>query len=192
MILNPPRLRPLVGSLLLALLAVAALMRPGFARAADATGFFDQTFGDFAEELKNAKAQGKQGVLLMFQMEGCPYCERMKTTVLNRPEVQAYFKEHFLSFPLDLEGAVGVTDFTGGHMTEKDLGRVRYQVRATPTFAFFDLQGNLIARYTGATGDAQEFLWLGEYVVSGRYEDTPFPRYRRERQDAAAKPGAGS
>jgi thioredoxin-related protein len=60
-----------------------------------------------------------------------------------------------------------------------------HRVRATPVFAFFDLDGNLVARYTGATGDATEFMWLGEYVVQERYKEIAFPAYKRERQAAA-------
>jgi len=174
----------------LLLLAALALSAPVWAETADSAQFFDQTFGDFSEELAHAKEQGKQGVLLMFEMDECPFCHRMKTTVLNRPEVQAYFKEHFLIFPVDIEGDVEVTDFAGQHKPQKDFALKDYRVRATPVFAFFDLEGNLVSKYIGATRDAEEFLWLGEYVVAGRYKDTPFPKYKREREDAAAKTGA--
>ena len=151
--LSPAHLRSRLLLLLALVLSCVGLARPGFAEPAD-SGFFDQTFGDFSEELKNAKEQGKKGVLIMFEMENCPYCLRMRTTVLNRPEVQTFFKEHFLSFPLDIEGVVEVTDFVGQQKTQKQFAREGVQVRATPTFAFFDLQGNLIAKYAGATDGA--------------------------------------
>ncbi len=146
--------------------------------------FFDQTFGDFSEELKNAESEGKKGVLLMFEMDECPFCHRMKTTVLNQSEVQDYYKANFLVFPVDIEGDVEVTTFSGEHMPQKDMALKEFRVRATPVFAFFDLQGNLVARYTGATRDSDEFMWLGEYVADGRYKDTTFPKYKRERQAA--------
>ncbi len=149
--------------------------------------FFDQSLGDFREELATARAQGKKGVLLMFEMDECPFCHRMKTTVLNRRDVQDYYRSHFLVFPLDIEGDVEITDFKGQTVRQKDFALKQYRVRATPVFAFFDLDGNLIARYTGATKDAQEFLWLGEYVVSGAYKDGDFGRYKRERLQAAGK-----
>jgi thioredoxin-related protein len=147
--------------------------------------FFDSTFGDFAEELETARAEGKKGILLMFEMDECPFCHRMKTTVLNQTEVQDYFKEHFMIFPVDIEGDVEIHDFEGTAMPQKDFALKTHRVRATPVFAFFDLDGNLVARYTGATGDATEFMWLGEYVVQERYKDVTFPAYKRERQAAA-------
>lgn len=151
--------------------------------------FFDTTFGDFSEELQNAREQGKTGVLLMFEMDECPFCHRMKTTVLNRPEVQAFYKEHFLIFPVDIEGDVDVTDFAGQAATQKDFALKQYRVRATPVFAFFDLDGQLVARYTGATRDAQEFMQLGEYVLAGAYKDMPFTQYKRK---AAAAPASAA
>ncbi len=178
---------------LLALLLVSALGGP-LATAQEtrdpAKYFFDQTFGDFQEELANAKTQGKQGILLMFEMDGCPFCHRMKTTVLNREDVQTYFKKHFLIFPVDIEGDLEIADFAGRSMTQKDFALKDYRVRATPVLAFFDLDGKLIQKYIGATRDAQEFLWLGEYVVQGHYKETPFPQYKRERQATAVKTGA--
>ncbi len=149
--------------------------------------FFDTTFGDFAEELATARAEGKKGILLMFEMDECPFCHRMKTTVLNQPEVQDYFKEHFMIFPVDIEGDIEIHDFAGNAVSQKDFALKTHRVRATPVFAFFDLDGNLVARYTGATGDATEFIWLGEYVVQERYKDSTFPAYKRERQAAAGR-----
>ena len=54
--------------------------------------FFDQKLGDFKAELATAKQEGKKGVLLMFEQEDCPWCHRMKTTILNQSEVQEFIK----------------------------------------------------------------------------------------------------
>ena len=148
--------------------------------------FFDTTFGDFSEELETVKTEGKQGILIMFEMDECPFCQRMKTTVLNRPEVHEYFKKHFNIFAVDIEGDVEMTDFSGASMTQKDFALKSHRVRATPVFAFFDVEGNLMTKFIGATGDASEFMWLGNYVVEGRYKDTTFQQYKRERQAALA------
>ncbi len=163
-------------------LPLLALLLSVAAHAAAVTGaerFFDQTLGDFSEELENAREQGKQGILIMFEMEECPFCHRMKTQVLNRPEVQDYFHRHFLIFPVDIEGDVDMIDFKGREVTQKAFAFRQYRVRATPVFAFFDLDGKLITRYTGATRDAEEFLLLGRYVVEGAHHKMPFSRYRR-------------
>lgn len=144
--------------------------------------FFDETWGDFSEELARAKEEGKTGVLLFFEMDECPFCHRMKETVLNQPEVQAYFKKHFLNFSVDIEGDLEITDFKGNKMTQKDFAFKDNRVRATPVFAFFDLTGDRVVRYTGATSGVDEFMWLGEYVVNGVYKKMPFTKYKRQKK----------
>lgn len=148
------------------------------------TYFFDTTFGDFSEELANAKAQGKKGVIIMFEMDECPFCHRMRTTVLNRPDVQAYFKKHFLLFHVDVEGDIEITDFQGNATTMKAFA-AQNRVRATPVFQYFDLEGNPLkrGRYTGATRDYEEFLLLGQYITEGAYNDVPFTRYKRAQKN---------
>lgn len=151
-------------------------------------GFFNQTFGDFREELQSAREQGKKGLLIMFEMDECPFCHRMKATVLNRPEVQAYYQDHFLVFSVDIEGDVEITDFDGQPTTMKDFAFRQYRVRATPVFQFFDLNGAPVdgGRYTGATRDAAEFLLLGRFIAEGHYRDTSFTRFKRAQQRPAA------
>lgn len=147
--------------------------------------FFNETWGDFSEELEKAKAEGKKGVLLFFEMDECPFCHRMKTTVLNQPEVQKYFRQHFLNFSVDIEGDVELTTFKGETMLQKDFAFKVNRVRATPVFAFYDLQGEQVVRYTGATSSIEEFMWLGEYMEKGLYKKMRFTKYKRQKAKAA-------
>ena len=142
--------------------------------------FFQETFGNFQEELTAARDENKQGILIFFEMDDCPFCHRMKTTILNQPEVQDWYRKHFKIFTLDIEGDIAMTDFNGQQTTQKDFAFKQHRVRATPVIAFFDLEGNPINRYTGATRDAKEFLLLGKFVADGAYKKTNFTRYKRE------------
>ena len=144
--------------------------------------FFDQHLGDLSEELENAQSENKKGILIFFEMQECPFCRRMKTTVLNQPKVVEYYKKHFFIFPVDIEGSVGLVDFQGNNTTEKDFSFIQNWVRATPVLAFFDLEGKRVARYTGPTSGVEEFLWLGEFVVNEEYKNTNFIRYKRTRR----------
>jgi thioredoxin-related protein len=144
--------------------------------------FFDQHLGDFSEELENARDENKTGVLIFFEMDECPFCYRMKTTILKQRKVIQYFKKHFLIFPVDIEGSVEIVDFQGKAMQEKDFAFKQNRVRATPVFAFFDLTGKRVARYTGPTSDVEEFMLLGKFVVDEEYKRTNFTRYKREQR----------
>lgn len=141
------------------------------------TYFFQPKLGDFKNELQTARKEGKTGVLIMFQMADCPFCERMRSTVLNQSEVQDYYRKHFLVFEMDVKGDTPMVDFKGANTTEKDFA-LKNRARATPTFLFFDTNGDPVTRYTGVTKDANEFLLLGRYVVDGVYKDKPFAAYK--------------
>ncbi len=144
--------------------------------------FFETTFGDFSEELVRAKQEGKKGILLFFELDDCPFCARMKKNVLNQPDVQKFFRHHFLLFSVDIEGQTEIVDFKGQSMTAKTWSEKVHRIRGTPTFSFFDLTGKRIARYIGATADVEEFMWLGNYVIEGHYKQMPFVKYKRQQR----------
>lgn len=146
---------------------------------AEPVSMFDETFGDFQEELATARETGKKGVFVFFEMDECPFCHRMKTTIFNQPDVIKAVRDSFLAFRWDIEGDTDVTDFDGTQGTMKALAEKKYRVRATPVMIFFDLNGKPVVRYTGPTRTKQEFLWLVEYARDGIYKKMSFARYKR-------------
>jgi thioredoxin-related protein len=140
--------------------------------------FFQPKFGDFQAELETAKQQGKKGIFLFFEMDDCPFCERMKTTILNQADVQDAFRAQFLVYSIDVNGDTQMTDFQGKEQTEKDFA-FGHRVRATPTMLFFDLDGKLVTRHTGPTKDKAEFLLLGKFVTEGAYATQSFTKYKQ-------------
>lgn len=143
-----------------------------------ANHFFQPKFGDLQADLQEAKKQGKQGIFLFFEMDDCPFCERMKTTILNQADVQDAFRSKFLLYSIDINGDTEMTDFQGKDTTEKAFAFAQ-RVRATPVLMFFDLDGKPVARHTGPTKDKAEFLLLGRYVAEGAYATQPFVKYKQ-------------
>ena len=144
--------------------------------------FFQQSLGDFSEELQVAKEDGKKAVMLFFEQDECPFCHYMKNTVLNQPEVQEYFRKHFALFAIDIEGDVEMTDFEGQTMKMKDFAFKLNRVRATPVIAFYDLEGKRVVRYIGKTSGMDEFMLLGRFVAEGTYKKMRFTKYKREQR----------
>ncbi|OGU20243.1 MAG: thioredoxin, partial [Hydrogenophilales bacterium RIFOXYD1_FULL_62_11] len=132
------------------------------------THFFQSNFGDLKAELATAKAQGKKGVFLFFEMDDCPFCARMKSTILNQSDAQDAYRAAFLVYTIDVNGDSALTDFQGKETTEKAFA-LENRVRATPTLLFFNLDGKLVTRFTGPTKDKAEFLLLARYVSEGAY-----------------------
>ncbi|HXF65435.1 MAG TPA: thioredoxin fold domain-containing protein [Burkholderiales bacterium] len=142
--------------------------------------FFDLNSGDLREEAADAARAGKKALFVMYEQEGCPGCIYMKQHVLNRPEVQAFYRARFVNLAIDIRGAVPLRDFSGREHTEKSLAQ-SLGVRATPTLAFYDFTGAEIVRHTGAVRDAAEFLLLGEFVASEAYRTGTFAQFRQSR-----------
>lgn len=167
------RLLPLLFLLLLAGTAGAEARNPD-------AHFFDQTFGDLKADLDNARKSGKKGALVMFEMEGCPYCKAMREHVLNQSEVQDYYRKHFAIFSIDVKGDTELTDFSGKPVSEKQFA-AQFRVKVTPVFQFFDLDGKPTVSHVGiAKGGVKEFLALGRYMAEGAYEDMSFAQYKRK------------
>lgn len=142
------------------------------------THFFQSNFGDMKAELTTAKAQGKKGIFLFFEMDDCPFCARMKSSILNQSEVQDAYRAQFLVYTIDVNGDTPLTDFQGKETTEKAFSLAN-RVRATPTLLFFDLNGKLVTRFTGPTKNAAEFLLLGRYVTEGAYATQSFAQFKQ-------------
>jgi len=161
----------LMGSLLMAVHAETIV---------PAEAIFDETFGDMTEELATVAEENKKALLIMFETVDCPWCLRMKQTVLNRQRVQDYFKQNFRIITLDAGGGAPIVDFQGLDTNETQFALTLLRVRATPVFAFFAPDGSLLTKYTGTTKNADDFLLLGEYVVGDYYKQGKFSKYRRE------------
>ncbi len=155
-------------------------MESGFAETRDAEEyFFDLKLGDFKNELAAAQKDGKTGIMIMFEQVDCPFCYRMKHTILNQSEVQDYYHKHFLIFTVDIRGSIPMEDFKGKETTEKAFS-IENRVYGTPVFDFFGLDGKLITRFPGTAKDVNEFMLLGRCVVEGACKTASFNAYKRQ------------
>jgi thioredoxin-related protein len=166
--------------LLRALALACALLLPAAAQAAGWEKFFEPTDGDFRAELADARAAGKKGMLLVYQQDPCPYCERMKENILSRSDVQHWFAARFTAFSVDIRGSVEVTDFAGRRTTEGSFARDAL-VRGAPAVDFYGLDGKLLARVPGEIHDWRTFLALGEWVADGAHATQSFEQFRAAR-----------
>lgn len=172
---KPLGARLAAGLLPLAFLAFEALAsEPDFRDPQEA--FFIQSFGDLPEELKTAKAQGKQGILLFFEAEGCRYCAAMRKGALGEREVQDWYRDRFVSIAIDIHGDVEITDFDGITLPEKVIAEHR-KVFLTPTLSFIDLDGAEVFRRVGLVKTGDELIAMGQYVAGKHYYDKEFSVY---------------
>lgn len=138
--------------------------------------FFNLNSGDFKAEAADAKTAGKKAILVMFEQDGCPGCIYMKKNVLNRVDVQKAYRQRFANFSVNVFGAVPIKDFPGRDLTEKSFAQSA-NIKYTPTFLFYDLNGAEVARIAGPVKSVADFMALGEFVASGSYKTRKFAEY---------------
>ena len=161
------------------LLVALAPLAAHAAELRDAQSFFNLNMGDLRAEAAEAKSDGKKALMVMFEQEGCPGCRHMRTQVLNRKDVQDYYRANFAPLSLDIWSSVPIRDFANREHTEKAYAQAS-RVKGTPTFVFYDLGGTEIARFFGVLETPEEFLLLGRYVSSGAYKTRDFAQFKSQ------------
>jgi thioredoxin-related protein len=164
---------------------VLALLMISNAWAADA--FFDESFGNYQEDAQAVVDEGKKGIFVFFHMEECPFCDRMKNTILKEPDVIAHYRQNFFNFMHDIEGSNQVVTFKGKEMSAQDMAEKVFRVRATPVMMIFDETGKPLVRYTGPTRTKAEFMWIADYVLDGSYQKMSFTAYKRQKKRESRK-----
>ena len=162
---------------LAALLAALTSLAPPLAGAGEAqsssrtTPLFSREADDLRAEAQAARAEGRK-LAIAFTLPDCPGCREMERTVLQDPAVVPHFSRQYRSIKLDLARSAPITDFNGQRIPATDFAR-RLGAFATPSFAFFDGQGEFLYRHTG-TLVAADFKRLGRFVAKAEYELRPF------------------
>lgn len=123
---------------------------------------------DFPSEVKAAADQGKN-LVVMFHLNGCPYCDKMRKRVHPHPKVVEFYGQKFHLIELNIKGDLDVVTPDGENMTEKAYAE-KMLVRATPVYVFFAKDGKDVLRLTGYN-DVEMFLAAGRYVSSEAYAD---------------------
>jgi thioredoxin-related protein len=140
-----------------------------------------ESFLDLAEDLEDARKQGKRFVLA-WELRGCPYCKETHLVNFAQERISDYVRSNFVVLQLNIVGSRKVTDFDGAELTEKALA-AKYGVRFTPTFQFFpemarglkDLSPTKreVARMPGYLRP-DDFLAMFRYVRENAYETKSF------------------
>jgi len=169
-----------LAKILILALALAALPALGTQTRDPEEYFFSLNTGDFKAEAADARAAGKKAIMVMFEQDGCPGCLYMKQNVLNRVDVQNFYRKNFVNFSLNIFGSIPIRNFAGRDFTEKSFSESA-NIIGTPTFLFYDLDGNEAVRIVGPIKAVSDFMLLGEFVASGAYKKRKFAEYRQQR-----------
>ena len=137
--------------------------------------WFKHSFLDLPQDLADAKAAGKRGLILYFGQARCAYCKMLLQHVLALPDVEAYTRAHFDVVPIDIWGLQEVTDIDGRVVTERDFA-VREGLNFTPSLVFYDTSGRMALRLRGYYPPYKLRAAL-EYVADGHHRREGFSAY---------------
>ncbi len=181
-----------LGAILLASVARAEIGPDGLHK----QDWFAITFRDIAEDIEDAKAEGKR-LALVFEQRGCIYCARMHEDLLTDPEVRDYIDENFKVVQYNMFGDEEVTDLDGESLSEKTAAR-KWGLLYTPTILFMpeDLPDQsasasqaAVASMPGAFGKFT-FLNMFKWVNEKGYEsEEHFQKYHARKIEEARAAG---
>jgi thioredoxin-related protein len=138
--------------------------------------------GDLGDDLEDALAKGKRGIVVYFGQKRCSYCEQFLSMDLGLPDVRTYMEKNFDVLPIDIWGIEDITDTDGNEYTERDLS-VKYEVNFTPSLIFYNHEGEKVFRLRGFY-PPYKFRAALQYVVGEFYKSETFREYL-----ARAEPG---
>jgi thioredoxin-related protein len=128
---------------------------------------------DLADALERARREGRSGVAVLYEMDGCGECARLKSTTFKDETLRRELRAHFVPVSLRADEPVALRDFDGRATTQASFANDQ-RVYALPTLVFYDLDGTPVARQPGSRWPVGEWVRFARYVRSAGYEQAPF------------------
>lgn len=144
--------------------------------------WFKISFGDLNDDVAEARAEGKFGIIAYYGQKRCAYCQQFFNANLGDESIARYIREHFDVIPIDIWGIEDFIDTDGNSYSERELS-IRYKTNFTPSLVFYDGKGKPIHRLRGYYPPYQ-FRATLHYVAEGFYRVEKFRDYL-----ARAEPG---
>jgi thioredoxin-related protein len=139
-----------------------------------APGWFKESFLEIAEDVDEAADEGKH-VLLFFQLNGCPYCDRMLTEAFETDPLMGYIQKNFDVIAINVRGDRDIAFNEEVSTTEKELSEM-LKVRATPGIIFLSAENKPVVRVDGYRSP-ERFQLILKYVVEKAYETQTLSTY---------------
>jgi thioredoxin-related protein len=139
-----------------------------------APSWFKQSFLEIADDVDEATEAGKH-VLLFFQLNGCPYCDRMLEESFETEPMTSYIREHFDSIAINIRGDREIAFNEEITVTEKQLAGI-LKVSGTPAILFLDANNKTVVRVNGYRAP-ERFRQILEFVATDSYRTTSLADY---------------
>lgn len=136
--------------------------------------WFKESFLEIQDDVDEATEANKH-VLLFFQLNGCPYCDRMLSEAFETDPLMSYIQAHFDVIAINVRGDREIAFNEEVSVTEKELSE-RLKVRATPGILFLNADNKPVVRVDGYRSP-ERFEHILRYVSSKAYESQKLSSY---------------
>ncbi len=146
----------------------------------EAPAWFKESFLEIADDVEEATEENKH-VLLFFQLNNCPYCDRMLEESFEAEPQTSYIQKHFDTIAINVRGDRDIAFSEEVSVSEKELSEL-LNVRATPAILFLDETNKTIVRVNGYRAP-QRFQSVLEFVATGAYQNQSLVDYQQAKLD---------
>ena len=146
--------------------------------------WFKESFLDLPDDLREAKAAGKRGLIVYFGQKRCAYCKRLMAVNFGQPDIVAYTRQHFDVVPVDIWSPEELTDVGGRTLTAREFA-VRENTNFTPSLIFYDTLGQEALRLRGYY-PPYKFRAALEFVADGHFRTESFAAYLERAEGSLA------
>ena len=137
--------------------------------------FTNNPFLELDEDLANARASGKQGLMVVYSTQGCSYCGLFVQKSLGDPEIAALIRKNFDSVGLEIFNDANLVGPRGQETTVKEFAK-QEGVMFSPTVLFYDKEGKRVLRITGYQ-PPERFKTSLNYVIGQHYRSQTMAEY---------------
>lgn len=141
----------------------------------DYPGWFKESFYTLDEDLEDALANGKQGLMVLFTTEGCSYCDLFIRRSLGDPSLASIVQKNFVSIGMEIFDDTEMTTPQGEVIRVKEFAK-KEGVEFSPTLLFYGSNGERILRIVGYQSP-ERFKMILDYLSGKYYRSESFHDY---------------
>lgn len=117
--------------------------------------------------------QNNKPMFILFGQHPCPFCDELKEKTFTNTRLKELYSKEYVLVYMDSKGANEEADHVlpdGTRLSHKEFIR-KHKAFVTPTWVYYDAEGNKVFQGAGSTESAQNFVNFHKYV-SGQYFKT--------------------
>ena len=142
--------------------------------------WFKESFLEIADDADEAGEAGRH-LMLFFELNGCPYCDRMLTESFEAEPLSSYIQANFDVIAINIQGDREIAYNEEISVSEKQLGEI-LKVYSTPALIFLDRDNQQIIRVNGYRAP-ERFQQVLEFVATRAYRSTTLDDHLQAKLD---------